>query len=622
MRVLVLWCVDWPVVAAAGQVPDVDPATVPVAVLTANRVVACSATARVEGVRRGQRKREAQARCPGLVTLPRDLVAEVRAYEPVVTAIEALAPGVEVVRPGLCAVRATGPARYFGGEEAAAARLAGTVLALGIECYAGVADGIFAATLAARHSAKFLEAHNGEPPGGRPSGEYGAEFQQGRRSGKRGGGVQQGRLTGEHGGGVQGSRPPGEHGREFRESHPPGHSTVVSAGRTAEFLAPFPVDALDRPELADLLRRLGIRTLGAFAALPAREVLARFGLDGALAHRLAGGADDRPVAARRPPTDLAVRRELDPPVNRVDTAAFHAKAAAEELVAGLAARGLVCSSVDISVQDHAGEWLSRRWRHDRAMSAHDLADRARWQIESWLRDMYQAQASAQLPSRRAGADPRPRSDEGADLPASAETDAPADDDDGYERPHGITVLRLEPVEAFPAGKFPTALWGGPGEHDERARRVVNRVYSLLGAGGVLVPVVAGGRGPADVVELIPWGDERSPSRPADRPWPGRLPSPSPAVIPRERTPVVLLDAGGTSVTVDGHSGISAPPATLAVDTGPPAAVTGWAGPWPVDERWWDRSTAWRGARLQVSTDFGAWLLAFTDDRWWVEAAYE
>ncbi len=551
MRVLVLWCVDWPVVSAAGQVPDVDLATTSVAVLTANRVVACSASARFEGVRRGQRKREAQARCPGLVTLPRDLIAEVRAYEPVVATVEALAPGVEVVRPGLCAVRATGPARYFGGEEAAAARLAGTVLALGIECYAGVADGVFAATLAARYS------H---------------------------GGLQGGRPPGENRGGFQGGRPPGENRGGFQGGRPPGENTVIPSSRTAEFLASFPVDALDRPELTDLLRRLGIRTLGAFAALPAREVLARFGPDGALVHRLASGADDRPVAARRPPTDLTVRRELDPPVNRVDTAAFHAKAAAEELAADLAARGLACSSVDISVQDHDGEWLSRRWRHDSAMTAHDLADRARWQIESWLRGLPQ-------------------------------------DDDGYERPHGITVLRLEPVEAFPAGKFPTGLWGGPGEDDERARRAINRVHSLLGEDGVLVPVVAGGRGPGDAIQLIPWGDERSPNRPADRPWPGRLPSPSPAVVPRERTPAILLDSGGTAVTVDERAGMSAPPVTLTIDAGPSDAVQGWAGPWPVDERWWDLGAAWRGARLQVATDSGAWLLVFTD-RWWVEATYE
>ncbi|MBF6493045.1 DNA polymerase Y family protein, partial [Nocardia farcinica] len=46
-RVLAVWCRDWPAVAAAA-VAEVPP-TRPVAVLSANRVTACSATARVAG---------------------------------------------------------------------------------------------------------------------------------------------------------------------------------------------------------------------------------------------------------------------------------------------------------------------------------------------------------------------------------------------------------------------------------------------------------------------------------------------------------------------------------------------------------------------------------------------
>ncbi|MFT4220707.1 MAG: DNA polymerase Y family protein, partial [Microbacterium sp.] len=66
VRSLVLWIPDWPVVAlardpAAGVADDE-----PVAVLEANTVVSCSAAARAEGVRRGQRRRDAQARCPRL----------------------------------------------------------------------------------------------------------------------------------------------------------------------------------------------------------------------------------------------------------------------------------------------------------------------------------------------------------------------------------------------------------------------------------------------------------------------------------------------------------------------------------------------------------------------------
>ena len=86
--------------------------------ITANLVVACSHPARMAGVRRGMRRREAQSRCPDLVVLPRDEVGEARAFEPVVSAIESIAPGVEITRPGLAAIGAQGPTRYFGGETA------------------------------------------------------------------------------------------------------------------------------------------------------------------------------------------------------------------------------------------------------------------------------------------------------------------------------------------------------------------------------------------------------------------------------------------------------------------------------------------------------------------------
>jgi len=546
VRALVLWCPDWPVVAAvaaastAGGPTGIEDADhIPVAVLSANRVVACSAAARAEGVRRGQRKREAQGRCPDLVTLPHDPAVAARTFEPVVAAIEAVAPGVEIIRPGLCAVRAQGPARYFQGEENAAARLAGTVLALGYECQAGVADGVFAAALAAR----------------------------------------------------QGFADRSFTDRVFTDPDAPGN--IVPPDRTAEFLASFPVDTLDRPELADLLRRLGIRTLGAFAALPAADVLARFGEDGALAHQLAAGRGERPLAARKPPSDLTVRRDLDPPVNRVDTAAFHAKAAAEDLVAALTDRGLVATSVDIAAQTHDGGWLSRRWRHDGAMAATDIADRARWQIEGWLTGTAFSQ---------------PRHDQ------------PFHDD--LDPPQGLVVLRLEPVEAIPAGKFPTALWGGPGEHDERARRAVNRVHSLLGHGAVLVPVQSGGRSPADAIEVIPWGDQRTPSRSAEQPWPGRLPAPSPARVLPQLKSAIVLDATGKPVQVSERAVISAPPATIAVDATARQSVVGWAGPWPVDERWWDKRSARQCARVQVLTDAGAWLLIADEQGWWVEAGYD
>ena len=90
------------------------------ALFEANRVVSCSAAAQAEGVRRGQRRREAQVRCPALVVAPFDADRDHRVFAPLLDRLEEVSPGIQVIRPGLVALRMRGPARYYGGERPAA----------------------------------------------------------------------------------------------------------------------------------------------------------------------------------------------------------------------------------------------------------------------------------------------------------------------------------------------------------------------------------------------------------------------------------------------------------------------------------------------------------------------
>src|SRR5262249_35863759 len=435
-RMIAVWCPDWPVAAAcaeAGTSAVSDQA--PVAVFTANPVVACSHEARAFGVRRGLRRREAQARCPELVVLPRNEAAEARLFEPVVLALESIAPGVEVTRPGLAAIGVRGPTRYFGSETAvlhALSRAIGDTNLL-----IGGAHGSFAAEPAARH-----------------------------------------------GGSV-----------------PPGQPSAYVAG-----LRGSPLDPFGNSPLPDLLQRLGLRPLGAFAALPAGEVHARFGPDGVWAHRQAGGRDDRPLAARKPPPELVVTLDLGPPVARIAPGAFPARAPAEQFIAALAGHGLACACLELSVLTENGEETVRRWRHAGVLSTVDVVDRIRWQLEGWL----------------AGSRRRPIG--------------------------GVTRLRLVPVETVPLGVHQQALWGGSGDDDERAHRALARVQTLLGHGSVLVPVRDGGRDPLHRTRYVPWGDEPVPERSPEQPWPGRLPAPAPSVLIDPPRPVHVLDAAGRPLT--------------------------------------------------------------------------
>jgi protein ImuB len=86
---------------------------------------------------------------------------------------------------------------------------------------------------------------------------------------------------------------------------------------------------------------------------------------------------------------------------------------------------------------------------------------------------------------------------------------------------------------------------------------------------------------------------------------------------------VVLDAAGVRVGVSARLELTGEPATLLIDNGAPAAITGWAGPWPVEERWWAPAEARRRARFQVGiADGRAFLLGLATGHWSVEAIYD
>ncbi len=320
-RTVAVWLPDWPL---AG-IEEEPAANAPLAVLVAEQVLACSGAARAEGVTPGIRRREAQRRCPDIALFARNEDAEMRAFEPLLTALEGICPEVEVVRPGLCLFGAKGPARYFGGDTALARAALETCRS--VHCTArigfgevriGIADGAFAATLAARNTAD------------------------------------------------------------------PGSSTIVAHGGTAAFLAPFPVRVLGHPELTDLFIRLGLHTLGQLAALPARHVASRFGPPGALVHRLAGGRDGHRSQPRAQSPQISLEQELEPPEEGIEPLAFVAKMLADRLYAELTQRGLGCTRLLVEAETEHGEIRSRMWRHEQSLTAPAISQRVRWQLEGWL----------------------------------------------------------------------------------------------------------------------------------------------------------------------------------------------------------------------------------------------
>src|SRR5439155_1062826 len=173
------------------------------------------------GIRRGMRRREAQARAPSVEVLQHDPARDMRAFERIVSVVESFSPSVEVVRPGLCVLGSRAPARYFGGEQELRRKIAEATddaieslrthpLHMQDRTRVGIADGPFAASLAATRG------------------------------------------------------------------------VIVEPGGTPAFLNDFTIAVLEQPDLCDLLFRLGIRTLGDLARLDRHRVVARFGAEGVI----------------------------------------------------------------------------------------------------------------------------------------------------------------------------------------------------------------------------------------------------------------------------------------------------------------------------------------------------
>ena len=176
------------------------------------------------------------------------------------------------------------------------------------------------------------------------------------------------------------------------------------------------------------------------------------------------------------------------------------------------------------------------------------------------------------------------------------------------------------------------MWGARSEADERAARALARVQGLLGAEAVTVPRLAGGRRPADTGRRVPYDAaarsqeaKKTKKKPkaADAPWLGRLPPPLPAVVLDRPEPIMVTDCGGDPVTVSGRGEASAAPWQVTDSKGDRRTVVSWAGPWPLDERWWRPSARRRQARFQLVLDDGsAHLCVLESGRWWREATYD
>lgn len=614
-RLVTVWLPHWPALAI-GRAGDE-----PVAVVHANRVVAASPAARDAGVLIGLRRREAQARSPGIHLVDHDPERDARRFEPIARAVGTLVPRIEITEPGWLTFAARGPTRYVGGEEA----LVGRILGLVGEGLADLGSALSAGSplpVAVTSGTAITPADRGNPGAG-DTPTAGATI-------PAGGTAAIGVIPAGAGADAVAGRPPvgigiadgrfasGVAARQAAASHRP---VIVPAGKAARYLSGFPLRALHDVagvpcDLLDLFSRLGLHRLGQVAALPPRDVLARFGPPGSFAHRLAGGADPRPPDAVEPPAELTVTRRFDDALADLQPLVFVAKQMATDLQDEVQRRGLTVVRLAVEAETEHDERCERVWYRPEGLSPAAMVDRVRWQLDGWVR--------------------RPGGLTG-----------------------GVVLLRLIPVETRADAGRQLGFWGGRTEADEWAGRTAARLIGLLGPDAVLVPERRGGRGPSESIALVsaamvdlaarsarhdlPVALSADPGRrqtrrsgrrlpdagsPAvagggsgERPWPGSLPAPSPSTVYTDPRPCQVLDAAGEPVGVTGRGVISATPVVLAVGQAR-REIVAWAGPWPVEERWWEPGGGRRRVRFQLVTDDGcASLVSLEQGTWFVEAVY-
>jgi len=375
-----------------------------------------------------------------------------------------------------------------------------------------------------------------------------------------------------------------------------GGHLVVEPGESAQCLAQLPVSVLadfaeiDR-DVVSLLHRLGLSCVGDIATMKPSDLVGRFGPVGFELHRLARGYDRHPPITIAPPPERASTHRFELSVEDVNVVVATARTVADELVTHLNNQGVSCVRLHICMQTDHGEQSDRLWYQPEGLTAAAMAERVRWQMDAWI-------ATRGLTS-------------------------------------GVVLLRYLPVGLRAREGRQLGLWGGSTQADEWAARAVERLTTMLGSDSVRVAQWRGGRDVGEVFALTPAAvvdmERRAESVVIkETVWSGALPTPSPSIVYDEPLLAVVNDASGCVVSVSGRHELSASPAHVVIGRHAYNVVS-WAGPWPVEERWWDPLRQRRAVRMQMvlardgddtaHMTTHAVVMVLEHGEWWMTARY-
>lgn len=374
---------------------------------------------------------------------------------------------------------------------------------------------------------------------------------------------------------------------------------IVAPGATQAFLDPLDPQALSQVGVVsdgtvELLSRLGMRCCGDVRALGEVSLIERFGIEGRVIADLVSAREVHLFAGAAGEPDLSRAVDFEPALSSHLEVVAATGECATRMLEAVAATGRRCVRLLVECAATTGPSMSRIWVEQRGFTLATVLERLSCLLEGWM-----------VPH-----------------------------DDGTWA--GVERVRLVPLECREVDATQAVLWGGHEENIERVVRTLSLVMSQGAGVRASVPRWQGGR---DVHEAYAWvpvhtvdltdttasakrvGNDHG----AVRAWRGALPAPWPAWVPARAAQVRVLDAEGVHVGVTGRHEFTAPPSSIVVD-GESATVERVAGPWPVEERWWDPRRARRHVRAQllVRTAHGSvvLLVSLENNTWKLMARYD
>src|SRR5262245_38623007 len=126
--------------------------------------------------------------------------------------------------------------------------------------------------------------------------------------------------------------------------------TVIPRGTEAARLRDLPLAVLaPSPEILETLERWGIRTLGAFAKLPAVQISERLGQEGVQLHKLAQGAGTRPIVPHPEVLRFVEALELDYDITTIEPLTFLLSRMLDQICSRLRSRNLATHEVRLAL---------------------------------------------------------------------------------------------------------------------------------------------------------------------------------------------------------------------------------------------------------------------------------